>query len=322
VGIDEKNLGLVPAPDHEQAAAIIASSLAMLKNSCDLSTLFETQSADAIATPATPPTVRKSANKPSLKVGIAKDKAFHFYYQDDLDYLSSMGVELTEVSPLADAFPTDLDGFIIGGGFPERHAQALAENSVFLEGLSNQINMGLPVHAECAGLMYLCNRLVTEQGQSWPMAGVINATATMRERPIGRGYMELVRLNGDNESHRTHEFHHSEIAFDSPPDFVYRVKRGYGIDGKHDGVRVSRSSDHPPAGAQLLCSKSLRPQVLNVNAACSSKTLTICHYGLPHSDQRMDRFSIKWGSMIQIQETPWWRVGESTWSLPKNTCRC
>ena len=242
VNIKEHNLGLKPAADVADPAAVVESIRSLLKASSDLEALFsalpnrQTKSAQNHAVEVvTQP--RDDAAKP-LKIGVAKDAAFHFYYQDDLDYFESLGAQLVELSPMHDTLPDDLDGLLLGGGFPEQHAQSLSENKAFIEALIKNVTNGLPVHAECGGLMYLCRSLTTQKNASWPMAGLIDASVKMRSKPVGRGYMKLAPIQGDQTPFWAHEFHHSEISFDHKPEYVYRVTRGYGIDGEHDGVKV------------------------------------------------------------------------------------
>nr|MBX2839129.1 cobyrinate a,c-diamide synthase [Gammaproteobacteria bacterium] len=238
VAIAEQNLGLLPAPDSPEANNTIQSAKALILDHCDLDALFAhvpTVEPEQIHDSACNAGSTQSSN---FRIAIAQDEAFHFYYQDDLDYLKACGVELIAFSPMSECLPANIDGLIIGGGFPEHHAQSLSENEALKCEIREAISAGMPVHAECGGLMFLCQTLVTEQGVRWPLAGVINGTIRMRKKPVGRGYIQLAELDAPDHPFWAHEFHHSEVVFDSPPEFVYRVKRGHGIDGQHDGVRV------------------------------------------------------------------------------------
>lgn len=283
IRISEKALGLVPAPEHLETLQHIDGAAALLEQHCELDSVFKATattvpSAVRVATNVTtvqssntrvdtvqaaiqqPDLVRPDLARPviprpatqsignGLVIGIARDAAFHFYYQDDLDTLLSRGVELMEISPMTDLFPTNLHGLIIGGGFPERHVQELAANQDFRAGLLESIEAGLVVHAECAGLMYLC-RSIQLDGTAYPMVGAIAGDVALQESPLGRGYMRL-RCQGragepgapggdcNNRVLAAHEFHHSKASFDYDPDFVYRVERGYGVNGQNDGIRV------------------------------------------------------------------------------------
>jgi len=179
--------------------------------------------------------------KSTLRVGIAMDKAFHFYYEDDLDSLKSRGVELVPFSPLSDALPGDLDGILIGGGFPERHVEQLSANVACREAIVDAVGRGVPIRAECGGLMYLCKSLECGN-KAWPMVGIFDGDVCMYEKPQGRGYMKLKRIsNGlpfcsNTNIMSAHEFHHSTITFHSEPDGIFDVLRGYGVNGDIDGL--------------------------------------------------------------------------------------
>jgi cobyrinic acid a,c-diamide synthase len=229
VHIAEKQLGLVPAPEFDDCTDCVESIATLVRDHCDLEHIFSR------ALPQSGVAVTPQVAGPArLTIGIAKDEAFHFYYQDDLDCLRARGVQLVEFSPMRDPLPEGLDGILIGGGFPERHAVALAQNSACRSALKAAIEAGLAVHAECAGLMYLCKMLRVD-GRDFELVGAFDATVTMQEKPVGRGYVVLNRLS-DGHRIAAHEFHHSQAQFDSHQHFAYAVERGYGIDGTHDGV--------------------------------------------------------------------------------------
>jgi len=238
VHIDEKQLGLTPVAECGRTTQCIDQAADLVSENCDLDHLlshFDPKSRDQSIVSAVS-SLTPQVKKPSrVRVAIARDEAFHFYYQDDLDVLSERGVELIEVSPMKDVFPADIDGFIIGGGFPERHAHKLADNHDFREGLRLSIASGLVVHAECAGLMYLCKRLWLEEHQ-FELVGAIDGDVRMCKNPQGRGYMRLRGL-GDGNEIRAHEFHHSEIIFSEPQKYMFTVLRGHGIDGHNDGIQ-------------------------------------------------------------------------------------
>lgn len=252
--IDERELGLVPAPGLENADVIVEAVADLVANSCELDEIFGDTTSDPHAesiSRAESPMLSQGAR---WRVAIAKDEAFQFYYADDLEELASRGVELVECSPLEDPFPTEIDGLLIGGGFPERYAHRLHENRAFLQGLSEAAESGVAIRAECAGLMVLC-RSIRVDGETYSMAGVIDGSIEMQKKPVGRGYMCL-QANGHNgwiknplgsdqtapvSKFNAHEFHHSLLTLNSDHhyDFEYQVKRGHGIDGSVDGLRLN-----------------------------------------------------------------------------------
>lgn len=239
--LKEAELGLVPAPDHPAANQYIDRVANALEATCDLDAIFRNNVAKHDCSPIEK---KEGAIPSSLSIGIARDEAFHFYYEDDLEALRARGINLVEFSPLHDSFPDDLDGLLIGGGFPERHAAGLSGNLDCRSKMLEAINNGLPVRAECGGLMYLCRSIESEK-VVWPMVGALPGAVTMQSSPQGRGYMKLkfnpalADKNSTTDTFPAHEFHHSSIVFDAEPDFAYSVKRGHGVDGQNDGICVN-----------------------------------------------------------------------------------
>jgi len=177
-----------------------------------------------------------------VRIGIARDAAFGFYYPGDLDALRSAGAELVSFDALHAEHLPPVDGLFIGGGFPETHMEALAANTSLRRELHDAIEAGLPAYAECGGLMYLA-RGIEWNGRRAGMVGVIPADIVMHSRPVGRGYVHL-RENGHGLWPRppaplihAHEFHYSSVENLAPDvEFAYEVERGHGIDGRHDGI--------------------------------------------------------------------------------------
>jgi cobyrinic acid a,c-diamide synthase len=178
-----------------------------------------------------------------VKLGIARDAAFAFYYPGDLDALRRHGAELVTFDTLRDPHLPEVDALFIGGGFPEVHMQALEANRSLRADIRQAIESGLPVYAECGGLMYL-SRSLSWKGAQCEMVGAIPGDTVMHDRPQGRGYVKL-RETGKSPwpradaavEIRAHEFHYStleNVAADL--DYAYDVTRGTGIDGRHDGI--------------------------------------------------------------------------------------
>jgi cobyrinic acid a,c-diamide synthase len=169
-----------------------------------------------------------------LRVGIARDVAFQFYYEENLALLRTAGAELVFWSPLSDAVP-DADGFYFGGGYPELHAQRLANNTAALKTVRELAERGTPIYAECGGLMYLADALEDLDGVAHPMVGVLPTTVRMRPRRMTLGYRE-VRFTADNPLGvagtvaRGHEFHYSTL--DAVPEGIARV---WSLEGRHAG---------------------------------------------------------------------------------------
>jgi len=156
----------------------------------------------------------------SIKIAVAYDKAFNFYYQDNLDLLQSLGAELVFWSPLEDTqLPKDIKGMYFGGGFPEVFAQKLAENTPIRNAVKAAILSGIPTIAECGGLMYLCEQIVDMTGKPWEMLGILPTTAVMDKR-LTLGYRRVVALEDSllvdkGTKIYGHEFHRSRLISDS-----------------------------------------------------------------------------------------------------------
>ncbi|MGN0255316.1 MAG: cobyrinate a,c-diamide synthase [Chordicoccus sp.] len=143
-----------------------------------------------------------------LRLGIARDRAFCFYYRENLEMLRQAGFSLVPFSPIDDAaLPEGLDGLLLGGGYPELCAEALSQNEPMLQSVRSAIRGGMPVLAECGGFMYLCRSLVTEDGREWPMAGIFPGTARWTGHLTRFGYV-TVRDRTSGLEIRGHEFHY------------------------------------------------------------------------------------------------------------------
>ena len=243
--IPERHLGLIPSNEADDAETRIAAIAAAISGQVDLHRLLE------VAAPslAAPPLPRPAAATPDVRIGVARDRAFGFYYPDDLEALAAARAELVPIDLLSDSRLAEIDGLIIGGGFPETHMAELEANAVLRRQIRGAIEAGLPTYAECGGLMYLA-RSLSWRGVVREMAGVIAADALMHEKPQGRGYVRLRETgrcpwpplddSGRRQELPAHEFHYSSLEnLGFEPVFAYEVLRGSGIDGHHDGLVIN-----------------------------------------------------------------------------------
>ncbi|HEY9643768.1 MAG TPA: cobyrinic acid a,c-diamide synthase, partial [Coleofasciculaceae cyanobacterium] len=167
---------------------------------------------------------------PPLRLAIAQDAAFSFYYADNLDLLQHLGAELIAWSPLSDrALPAGAQGLYFGGGFPEVFAAALAENLPARQSVQAAIQSGMPTYAECGGLMYLCNQIVDFNQQAYPMVGIFPTTAIMAKR-LTLGYRQATALQNSplvakGDRLWGHEFHRSTLT-QAPQDPLFELQ-GY-----------------------------------------------------------------------------------------------
>ncbi|MGB5735093.1 MAG: cobyrinate a,c-diamide synthase [Thiohalocapsa sp.] len=247
LGIEERHLGLIPSNEAGATDAIVEHIRAAVAEHVDVERIA------AIAAHAELPKVEPPDDLstgsgiagPRVRIGIARDDAFGFYYPDDLAALTRWGADLVPFSPVHDAELPEVDALFIGGGFPECRMRELDDNASMRASVVDFIGAGGPTYAECGGLMYLAQRLHWN-GRSSDMCGVIPSDVAMHARPQGRGYVRLRETEafpwpagrvGQISDVCAHEFHHSALT-DPDPCWVYAydVKRGTGIDGKHDGL--------------------------------------------------------------------------------------
>ncbi|HSD40318.1 MAG TPA: cobyrinate a,c-diamide synthase [Burkholderiales bacterium] len=244
--IVERHLGLMPCSEATEAGARIAAIRDACAAQVDLDAVLEIAGWTPLARrAATVPTIQARAPaEPKLRLGVAMDRAFGFYYADDLEALERAGAEIVPVNTLGDARLPAIDGLVIGGGFPEVFMDALEANASLRGDIRRAAESGLPIYAECGGLMYLA-RSVAWRGQTRQMAGVIPGDVVMHDKPVGRGYVRLRETaahpwpRAPGAELRAHEFHYSSLE-NLPPDlpFAYEVARGHGADGRRDGIVV------------------------------------------------------------------------------------
>jgi len=239
----ERHMGLVTALEHPEAREAIFARIQVVERYLDLEKVL------TIADQAPPLTwepvyPRKRASKAYRQptIGIIRDSAFQFYYPENLEALERRGASLVTINALQDTFLPELDGLYIGGGFPETHAEQLAANDQLRKSLRSAIEAGLPVYAECGGLMYLGRNLEIE-GKTYPMVQALPMDFRLEQKPQGHGYTELEVVNTNpfypvGTTLRGHEFHYSRVTrFElNPESLAFAMRRGSGILDRKDGV--------------------------------------------------------------------------------------
>jgi cobyrinic acid a,c-diamide synthase len=244
LAIAERHLGLMPANEDGAAQTRIALLAAAVGGQVDVERLLAA-TVSGVPLPAAQPLARSARR--DVRIGIARDRAFGFYYSDDLEALERAGAELLFFDTLRDARLPRVDGLIIGGGFPEIFMRELEANAALRGEILDAIEAGMPAYAECGGLMYLA-RSLSWRGDTRRMVGAIAGDIVMHERPVGRGYVKLAPseahpwrdTGGSQVEIAAHEFHYSSIEGLNPNTrFAYRVARGFGVDGKSDGIVVN-----------------------------------------------------------------------------------
>lgn len=238
--LPERHLGLIPA--QEQSSEEVIGALAeAIEAHVDLDAILRAaRQAPRLVVPG--PLVFPLMPIPAgVRIGVARDAAFSFYYQDALDLLESRGAKVVPFSPIGDAAVPDVHGLYLGGGFPEVYAEQLSANRSMRQHIRRVIAAGMPVYAECGGLLYLCRELIADDGARHEMAGAISGTARMQPRLTALGYVTLeaeedTLLLHKGERVRGHEFHFSIVSMDESVPLAFRSHEGRGIDGGRDGV--------------------------------------------------------------------------------------
>jgi cobyrinic acid a,c-diamide synthase len=227
ISIPSRHLGLVPAAELPQLRSLVDRLANLAENGFDWPQLLPYLEVTPAQNPAGPQQVLPPL--PKLKIAIAQDAAFNFYYPDNLDLLTQLGAKLIPWSPIQDqVLPAGVQGLYLGGGFPEMFAPALAENHSGRQAVYQAIQSGMPTYAECGGLMYLCQQLETPQKQVFPMVGILPAQVCMGPR-LTLGYRRAIALQDTSLLTQGtpiwgHEFHRSQLLQPpQPPIFELSV---------------------------------------------------------------------------------------------------
>jgi len=237
--IGERHLGLTTPTETDHLDQKIAQISKIVGSQVDLNQLMGIARTAPTLEVVQPPPIKTKYK--GLRIAIARDRAFGFYYADDLDAFEALGAELTPFNALTDTDLPNVDGLFLGGGFPETQMKALSKNSALRTGIKTALEAGMPCYAECGGLMYLC-RTMAWGDASYDMCGVVGADAVMCPRPQGRGYVKYNTTPDHiwgqrNEPTKAHEFHYARLDnLDADTRFGRRLSRGSGIDGAHDAI--------------------------------------------------------------------------------------
>ncbi|MGF7184557.1 cobyrinic acid a,c-diamide synthase [Desulfitispora alkaliphila] len=242
--IPDRHLGLIPANETDIANRTIENIGQVVSDNVDLVKLQEiAESAPALTSyPEAYPRKITKLGREEVSIGIIRDRAFSFYYPENLRMLENSGAKLVQLDSLSDREIGDVNGLFIGGGFPEIFASDIEANSSFRKSILEAIEKGLPVYAECGGLMYL-GRKIIQQDKDYKMVGALPFDVVMEKKPQGHGYTQM-RVTKENpyfpEAHvfKGHEFHNSRLINldNSKVEFALKVERGNGVDGANDGI--------------------------------------------------------------------------------------
>jgi cobyrinic acid a,c-diamide synthase len=227
VAIPERHLGLVPSGEGGVGADVLERLARVVTDRFDLATIRRiAQSAPSL--PEAPPPV-PSARERTVRIAVAQDRAFGFYYQDTIDLFAELGAEVVPFSPLEDdRLPPRSAAVYLGGGFPELYAAELARNHAIRTALQEHVVRGRPIYAECGGLMALGETLTTFEGDSLPMFGLLPVRSCMQRERLTIGYREVEAVRSSvlmdaGKRVRGHEFHWSVASGPEPALAAYRV---------------------------------------------------------------------------------------------------
>lgn len=218
ISLKSRHLGLIPAEEVEELDEKAEKLSKIIEKTIDLDKILEISKMEDIKV-KNPINITKEYD---LNIGIFKDKAFNFYYRDNLDLLKKLGITLIPISPLKDEKVPSVDALYIGGGFPEVFKKELEKNKSFRIDLKKQLESGLPCYAECGGLMYLTNLICDLDNKKSEMVGFIDTDSHMTKRLQRFGYIEI-DFKGININ--AHEFHRSMIDENEKIDYLYDISK-------------------------------------------------------------------------------------------------
>jgi cobyrinic acid a,c-diamide synthase len=245
IAIPERHLGLVTLQDHPLSPSAINRLADFIESSVDMDALLACFSDIPAGLETAPSPVPPQSTR--IRIGVAMDPAFCFYYPDNLDALTAAGAELVYFSPISDTrLPEGLGGIYFGGGYPELHAERLSANSQLRSQVLASSLKGMPIYAECGGLMYLCRELTDLDGRIHPMTGCYSFSTRMLQRLKTLGYREITLktdtiLGPAGRMIRGHEFHYSEIIPPAEVPGMYAVTSRFGESGIEEGFQVNNT---------------------------------------------------------------------------------
>ena len=236
IKVEQRHLGLVPAMERENILGYIGDWGRVMEENLDLDAIKEIMQAAGELPPGREG-LWKSGGKKKVKIGVARDEVFTFYYQENLEALEANHAHLVYFSPLHHEEIPDVDGLYIGGGYPEIFSRELEANHSMRKSVVKFHQEERPIYAECGGLMYL-TRSINQQ----EMCGIFPYPSQMTGKPQALSYV-ISQAIEDNvilkkgETFRGHEFHYSKVALEgNTPKFAFKVLRGRGIASKRDGL--------------------------------------------------------------------------------------
>ncbi|BCJ86098.1 cobyrinate a,c-diamide synthase [Effusibacillus dendaii] len=223
ITLPERHLGLIPAVERGELNGLFDRLADKVSSTIDLEQLARLAADVSELEPPSVSLFPAEKQEPRVRIAVARDSAFNFYYPENLELLESFGAELVYFSPLTDEhLPNRIDGLYIGGGFPEEFAAKLSGKTCLFEEIRQAHADNMPIYAECGGLMFLCRKLTDRAGHSFPMVGLLPASVQMQARLAELGYREAAAAQDHlllqaGEHAKGHEFHYSLLTPEVDP---------------------------------------------------------------------------------------------------------
>ncbi len=234
-----RHLGLIPTSERTHELDEIRTALREIGQQIEIDKLIELASNVEEICPDE--TTVESPHTDRARIGVIRDSIFSFYYPENIEYFESVAEKVYFIDSINDASLPEVDLLYIGGGFPEVYAGLLERNKSLKSDIKKRYYQGMKIYAECGGLIYLSDRVKTFNGEEYEMVGLIDGFIEMFRKPVGHGYVYLSTIKDNplsirNQSLIGHEFHHSRLFLREKVDFAFRVERGFGVDGRNDGI--------------------------------------------------------------------------------------
>jgi cobyrinic acid a,c-diamide synthase len=245
----ERHMGLTPHHEHNDVEGVISFAETLSVEYLDMPKIIEIASSaeeldiSGMSLSEDKASVENAESRTKIRIGVFRDAAFQFYYPENLEELQKCGAEIVGINALDGTALPPVDALYIGGGFPETNALKLAQNESFRASVKSAADRGLPIYAECGGLMFLGEAIIMG-GQRHQMTGIFPLVFEMRQRPEAHGYT-VVEVDGTNPFYPVgtilhgHEFHYSSVVEYQEKDNIssaFKMKRGQGIADKRDGI--------------------------------------------------------------------------------------
>jgi cobyrinic acid a,c-diamide synthase len=276
VTIPERHLGLIPSAENKSPSILYEILGKMVLETIDIDELLKVaRSADDF--PNYKKTIFQKNNRNfDVQIALAKDEAFCFYYQDDIELFESLGAKIRYFSPLADKrIPDDVDAIFIGGGFPELYAERLMMNKSMRNAILDAASQGTVIYGECGGMMYLLEKIIDTEGRPSKMCGVLEGTSRMENKRQGLGYVSVNALCDNplckkGDTFRAHEFHWSRLS-DIPEETVYAYEKRKsngkrcGLDGIYSKDNIIASYTHVHFSSNPELARNLLISISNVS---------------------------------------------------------